>query len=95
MISYLLCEISILSLSLYNFLQNICSTMISSHVEILENIPPEAVDADEKERHDAVNTAIEWIEESLNELLKGLQPTDQYKVDELLGYVYVFILFIT
>ncbi|XP_077205998.1 enolase 4 isoform X2 [Paroedura picta] len=65
--------------------KSICSSMISSHAEILENASPEAVDADEKERQESVNTAIEWIDESLNELLKGLQPTDQYKVDELLG----------
>ncbi|KAL8187292.1 UNVERIFIED_CONTAM: hypothetical protein K2H54_043284 [Gekko kuhli] len=59
--------------------------MISSHAEILENASPEAVDADEKERHESVDTAITWIDESFNELLEGLQPTDQYKVDELLG----------
>ncbi|XP_060096826.1 enolase 4 isoform X2 [Heteronotia binoei] len=68
-----------------NYDKSICSSMISSHAEVLENASPEAVDADEKERHESVNIAIEWIDESLNELLRGLQPTDQYKVDELLG----------
>lgn len=93
--SYLLCEISVVSISLNHVLQSICSSMISSHAEILENASPDVVDADEKERHESVNTAIEWIHESLNELLRGLQTTDQYKADELLGYVPVFILLIT
>ncbi|XP_054839894.1 enolase 4 [Eublepharis macularius] len=65
--------------------KSICSSMISSHAEILENASPEEVDADEKERHECVDIAIEWINESLNELLTGLQPTDQHKVDELLS----------
>ncbi|XP_015269488.1 PREDICTED: LOW QUALITY PROTEIN: enolase-like protein ENO4 [Gekko japonicus] len=65
--------------------KTICSSMISSHAEILENASPEVVDADEKERHESVDIAVTWIDDSLNELLEGLQPTDQYKVDELLG----------
>nr|XP_056706441.1 enolase 4 [Euleptes europaea] len=68
-----------------NYDKKICSSMISSHAEILENASSEEVDADEKERHDSVNMAIEWINESLDELLRDLQPTDQHKVDELLG----------
>uniref|UniRef100_A0A8D2IYV7 Enolase 4 n=1 Tax=Varanus komodoensis TaxID=61221 RepID=A0A8D2IYV7_VARKO len=65
--------------------KRICSSMISSHAEFLENASPETVDADEKERYESINTAIEWISESLNEMLRGLQPTDQHNVDKLLG----------
>ncbi|XP_034296114.1 enolase 4 isoform X2 [Pantherophis guttatus] len=63
----------------------ICSSMISCHAEILESASAEAIDADEKERYESLNTAIEWINESLNEMLRGLQPSDQQKIDELLG----------
>ncbi|XP_025025945.1 enolase 4 [Python bivittatus] len=63
----------------------ICSSMISSHAEILENASLEAIDADEKEKYESLNTAIEWINESLNEMLRGLQPSDQQNIDELLG----------
>ncbi|XP_074855176.1 enolase 4 [Carettochelys insculpta] len=64
---------------------SICSIVVSSHSEILENASPEAIDADEKERNDSINRALEWINESLNEMLRDLQPADQHKVDELLG----------
>ncbi|XP_048362784.1 enolase 4 isoform X2 [Sphaerodactylus townsendi] len=73
------------SCRIMNYDKSICSSIISSHAEILENASSEAVDADEKERHESVNIAIEWINASLDELLNGLQPTDQNKVDELLG----------
>ncbi|XP_072851598.2 enolase 4 isoform X4 [Pogona vitticeps] len=65
--------------------KNICSAILSSHAEMLENASPEAVDADEKERCESISTAIEWINESFNEMLKGLQPTDQHNIDKLLG----------
>ncbi|XP_026523104.1 enolase 4 [Notechis scutatus] len=63
----------------------ICSSMISCHAEILESASAEAIDADEKERSESLNKAIEWINESLNEMLRGLQPGDQQNIDELLG----------
>ncbi|CAI5774996.1 2-phospho-D-glycerate hydro-lyase [Podarcis lilfordi] len=68
-----------------NCVKRICSSMISSHAEILENASPEAIDADEREREESIKIAIEWINESLNEMFIGLQPTDQHKADELLG----------
>ncbi|XP_053161410.1 enolase 4 isoform X2 [Hemicordylus capensis] len=73
-----------LSCRVKNHDKSICSSMICSHAEILENASSEAVDADERQRYESINTAIEWINESLNEMLRGLQPTDQHKVDELL-----------
>uniref|UniRef100_A0A8C7DTH3 Enolase 4 n=1 Tax=Naja naja TaxID=35670 RepID=A0A8C7DTH3_NAJNA len=63
----------------------VCSSMISCHAEILESASAEAIDADEKERYESLNKAIEWINESLNEMLRGLQPSDQQNIDELLG----------
>ncbi|XP_008164537.2 enolase 4 isoform X2 [Chrysemys picta bellii] len=68
-----------------NHEKSICSIVVSSHSEILENASPEAIDADEKERNDSINRALEWINGSLNEMLRDLQPADQCKVDELLG----------
>lgn len=72
------------SLSLKTILQRICSSTISSHAEILENASPEAVDALQREIHESLHIAFGWISETLNEMLKGLDPTDQHKVDELL-----------
>ncbi|KAG6937455.1 enolase family member 4, partial [Chelydra serpentina] len=68
-----------------NYEKSICSIVVSSHSEILENASPEAIDADEKERNDSINRALEWVNGSLNEMLRDLQPADQCKVDELLG----------
>ncbi|KAJ6669018.1 hypothetical protein lerEdw1_007827 [Lerista edwardsae] len=67
-----------------NFDKRICSSIISSHAEILENASPEAVDAVGREISESLHIAFDWISESLNEMLKGLDPTDQHKVDELL-----------
>ncbi|XP_019358437.1 PREDICTED: enolase 4 isoform X2 [Gavialis gangeticus] len=65
--------------------KRICSTVIPSHSDIFENALPEAIDADEKERNDSIKTALEWVNESVNEILKDMQPTDQCKIDKLLG----------
>lgn len=59
--------------------------MIPSHSDIFENASPEAIDADDKERNDSIKTALEWVNESVNEILKDMQPTDQCKIDKLLG----------
>ncbi|XP_032636688.1 enolase 4 isoform X1 [Chelonoidis abingdonii] len=68
-----------------NHEKSICSIVVSSHSEILDNASPEAIDADEKERNDSINRALEWVNGSLNEMLRDLQPADQCKADELLG----------
>ncbi|XP_019411527.1 PREDICTED: enolase 4 isoform X1 [Crocodylus porosus] len=65
--------------------KRICSTVIPSHADIFENALPEASDADEKERNDSIKTALEWVNESVNAILKDMQPTDQCKIDKLLG----------
>jgi len=58
---------------------------MASHSQILENSLPETTEADERERNDSVNTAVEWVNESLNIMLRDLKPTDQCKVDKMLG----------
>ncbi|NXH22538.1 ENO4 Enolase, partial [Bucco capensis] len=65
--------------------KRICSTVMSSHSQILENPSPETTEADEKERNDSVNTAVKWVNESLNTMLRDLKPTDQCEVDKMLG----------
>ncbi|KFV45445.1 Enolase-like ENO4, partial [Gavia stellata] len=65
--------------------KRICSTVMSSHSQILENASPETTEADEKERNDSVNIAVEWVNESLNRMLRDLKPTDQCTVDKMLG----------
>ncbi|XP_063194110.1 enolase 4 isoform X2 [Chroicocephalus ridibundus] len=68
-----------------NYEKRICSTVMSFHSQIPENALPETNEADEKERNDSVNTAVEWVSDSLNTMLRDLKPTDQCKVDEMLG----------
>ncbi|KAJ7411288.1 Enolase 4 [Pitangus sulphuratus] len=68
-----------------NYEQRICSTVMSCHSRIPENTLPETTEADEKERNDSVNTAVEWVNESLNTMLRDLEPTDQCQVDKMLG----------
>ncbi|NWR32325.1 ENO4 Enolase, partial [Tachuris rubrigastra] len=68
-----------------NYEQRICSTVMSCHSTIPENALPETIEADEKERNDSVNTAVEWVNESLNTMLRDLEPTDQCQVDKMLG----------
>ncbi|KGL90536.1 Enolase-like ENO4, partial [Charadrius vociferus] len=68
-----------------NYEKRICSTVMCSHSQIPENALPETAEADEKERNDSVNTAVEWVNESLNTMLRDLKPTDQCKVDKVLG----------
>ncbi|KFZ56812.1 Enolase-like ENO4, partial [Podiceps cristatus] len=68
-----------------NYEKRICSTVMSFHSQIPENALPETAEADEKERNDSVSTAVEWVNESLNTMLRDLKPTDQRKVDKMLG----------
>ncbi|NXK90259.1 ENO4 Enolase, partial [Formicarius rufipectus] len=65
--------------------KRICSTVMSSHSQIPENALPETIEAYEKERNDFVNTAVEWVNEALNTVLRDLEPTDQCQVDKMLG----------
>ncbi|NWT80049.1 ENO4 Enolase, partial [Lanius ludovicianus] len=68
-----------------NYEKRICSTIMASHSQIPEHALPETIEADEKERKDSVNTAVGWVNESLNTLLRGLESTDQCQADKMLG----------
>ncbi|NXL63895.1 ENO4 Enolase, partial [Chordeiles acutipennis] len=68
-----------------NYEKRICSTVMSFHSQTPENALPETIEADEKERNDSVNTAVEWVNESLNTMLRDLKPIDQCKIDKMLG----------
>ncbi|NXF00742.1 ENO4 Enolase, partial [Smithornis capensis] len=65
--------------------KRICSTVMSSYSQIPENALPETIEADEKERNASVNTAVEWVNQSLNTMLRDLKPTDQCQIDRMLG----------
>ncbi|NXS90922.1 ENO4 Enolase, partial [Jacana jacana] len=68
-----------------NYEKKICSTVMPFHSQIPENVLSETTEADEKERKDSVSTAVEWVNDSLNTMLRDLEPTDQCKVDKMLG----------
>ncbi|NXS87683.1 ENO4 Enolase, partial [Erpornis zantholeuca] len=63
-----------------NYEERICSIVIAFHSQI-----PDTIEADEKERNDSVHTAVEWVNEALNTMLRGLESTDQYQADKMLG----------
>ncbi|NWZ35353.1 ENO4 Enolase, partial [Brachypodius atriceps] len=68
-----------------NYEKRICSTVMATHSQIPENASSETIEADEKERNDSVHTAVEWVNESLNTMLRDLEPTDQCQADKMLG----------
>uniref|UniRef100_A0A8B9SLW0 Enolase 4 n=1 Tax=Anas platyrhynchos TaxID=8839 RepID=A0A8B9SLW0_ANAPL len=68
-----------------NYEKRICSAIMSSHSHVPENASPEITEGDEKERNDTVTTAVEWVNESLNTMLRDLKPTDQCEIDKMLG----------
>ncbi|XP_050567961.1 enolase 4 isoform X2 [Cygnus atratus] len=68
-----------------NYEKRICSAIMSSHSHVPEDASPEINEGDEKERSDSVATAVEWVNESLNAVLRDLKPTDQCEVDKMLG----------
>ncbi|NWI93887.1 ENO4 Enolase, partial [Pitta sordida] len=65
--------------------KRICSTVMPSHSQITEDALPETIEADERERNASVNTAVEWVSQSLNTLLRDLKPTEQCQIDKMLG----------
>ncbi|XP_007935115.1 enolase 4 [Orycteropus afer afer] len=67
-----------------NFPKNICSVVISSHFEVLENALPELVEAEELERSKTISTAVQWVNYTITEVLQGMEPSNQAEVDQLL-----------
>ncbi|XP_042094575.1 enolase 4 isoform X4 [Ovis aries] len=74
--------------TIQNFSKNICSVVIATHFEAHENTSPELVEAEELERVDAVSTAVQWVNETLTEELRGLVPSNQAEVDQVLRTFY-------
>ncbi|XP_010002284.1 PREDICTED: LOW QUALITY PROTEIN: enolase-like protein ENO4 [Chaetura pelagica] len=72
-----------------NYEKRICSIVVPSHFQIPDNALPAANEADEKERNSFVNTAVKWVNESLDRLLRDLNPTDQCEVDKILGEYFI------
>ncbi|XP_063261304.1 enolase 4 isoform X2 [Prinia subflava] len=68
-----------------NYEKRICSAVMATHSQIPEDALPETIEADEKERNDSVDTAVEWVNDSLNTMLRDLEPTDQCQADKMLG----------
>ncbi|NXR62575.1 ENO4 Enolase, partial [Rhadina sibilatrix] len=68
-----------------NYEKRICSIVMATHSQMPENALAETIQADEKERNDSVHTAVEWVNESLNTMLRDLEPTDQCQADKMLG----------
>ncbi|XP_031811788.1 enolase 4 isoform X2 [Sarcophilus harrisii] len=68
-----------------NQVKSITSAVISSHLGVLETVMPEVVDQVELERNEAISVAVQWVNESMTELLEGLEPTQQEMADQLLA----------
>ncbi|XP_051473771.1 LOW QUALITY PROTEIN: enolase 4 [Apus apus] len=72
-----------------NYEKRICSIIVPSHFQIPDNALPETNEDDEKERNSSVNTAVKWVNESLDTMLRDLKPTDQCEVDKMLGEYFI------
>ncbi|XP_059029058.1 enolase 4 isoform X3 [Mustela lutreola] len=70
--------------TIQNFPKSICSVVISTHFEVLENVLPELADAEQEARSEAVRIAVQWVNETITEELQGLTPSDQAEVDQVL-----------
>ncbi|XP_045883274.1 enolase 4 isoform X2 [Meles meles] len=70
--------------TIQNFPKSICSVVISTHFEVHENVLPELADAEQEARSEAVRTAVQWVNETITEELRGLMPSDQAEVDQVL-----------
>ncbi|XP_019315110.2 enolase 4 isoform X3 [Panthera pardus] len=70
--------------TIQNFPKNICSVVISTHFEVHENALPEQAEAEEVERSEAVSTAVQWVNKTITEELRGIAPSSQAEVDQVL-----------
>ncbi|XP_059254658.1 enolase 4 isoform X3 [Mustela nigripes] len=70
--------------TIQNFPKSICSVVISTHFEVLENVLPELADTEQEARSEAVRIAVQWVNETITEELQGLTPSDQAEVDQVL-----------
>ncbi|XP_058400068.1 enolase 4 isoform X3 [Diceros bicornis minor] len=70
--------------TIQNFPKNICSVVIATHFEVHENDLPELVEAEGAERLEAVSTAVRWVNETITKELRGMAPSNQAEVDQVL-----------
>uniref|UniRef100_A0A8C3X973 Enolase 4 n=1 Tax=Catagonus wagneri TaxID=51154 RepID=A0A8C3X973_9CETA len=70
--------------TIQNFPKSVCSVVISTHFEVQENALPELAEAEEAERADAVSTAVRWVNGTIAEELRGVAPSNQAGVDQVL-----------
>ncbi|XP_016067668.1 PREDICTED: enolase-like protein ENO4 [Miniopterus natalensis] len=70
--------------TIQNFSKNICSVVMATHFEVHDNTVPELAEAEEAERADAVRTAVQWVNETITQELRGLVPSSQAEVDQVL-----------
>ncbi|XP_029788514.1 enolase 4 isoform X2 [Suricata suricatta] len=70
--------------TIQNFPKNVCSVVISTHFEVLENASPELAEAEAVERAEAVGTAVQWVNRTITEELQGIAPSNQAEVDQVL-----------
>nr|XP_005995799.1 PREDICTED: enolase-like protein ENO4 [Latimeria chalumnae] len=68
----------------------VSSGIISGQLE--NNALPESREANDEARKESVNVALDWINESLSSLFKGLTPDNQHEADKLLRYLPVPLL---
>lgn len=57
---------------------------MATHFEVHDNTVPELAEAEEAERADAVRTAVQWVNETITQELRGLVPSSQAEVDQVL-----------
>ncbi|XP_066096580.1 enolase 4 isoform X1 [Saccopteryx bilineata] len=70
--------------TIQNFPKNICSVVVATHFEVQENASPELVEAEEADRLQEVSTAVQWVNEAITQELRGVAPSDQAAVDQVL-----------
>lgn len=68
-----------------NFEKSICVAAMSNCCSDPNYTPQDTGNNDNEEKAQSVNIALEWVNEPLNSLLKGLLPANQIHVDKLLS----------
>lgn len=66
--------------------QSVCFAAMSNCCSDPNYTTQDTGNNDNEEKAQSVNIALEWVNEPLNSLLKGLLPANQIHVDKLLRY---------
>ncbi|XP_023564775.1 enolase 4 isoform X2 [Octodon degus] len=70
--------------TIQNLPKSVCCVTIPTHFDVCENALPELADAEAAERSLAVSAAVQWVNESITEEVRGLAPSKQAEVDGVL-----------